>query len=242
MAHTYPARSKASLSKQLANFTNSTAGLDLTLRLVHALVLIGAELNLDNATVTKCAIAASQLALARRYLRFFCFLDFFQNVQDLLAGGSAAGTMMMMLEVVESSCLGLYFLLEDLTMLHDMNIYLVSWYMPVLLEANKFWFYAICISIARTSKELVLGSAGPSTTSGTSGTDEKKQEKTKEVAPAKPAPSTLSLLNRIVIDSLDLTLPGSFLGWIPLETLGIGMAMLVSTVLVWPTAWAKAQQ
>lgn len=63
MAHTYPARSKTPLSKQLANFTNSTAGLDLTLRLVHALVLIGAELNLDHVTVTKCAIAASQLAL-----------------------------------------------------------------------------------------------------------------------------------------------------------------------------------
>lgn len=51
------------LLKQFANFTNSTGGLDLTLRLVHALVLIAAELDLDNATVTKCAIAASQLAL-----------------------------------------------------------------------------------------------------------------------------------------------------------------------------------
>jgi hypothetical protein len=123
-----------------------------------------------------------------------------------------------------------------------MNIYLVSWYMPILLEANKFWFYAICISIARTSKELVLGSAGSSTPSGSSGTDEKEKKKAKEIAPSNPAPSTLSLLNRIVINSLDLTLPGSFLGWIPVETLGIGMAMLVSTVLVWPTAWAKAQQ
>lgn len=123
-----------------------------------------------------------------------------------------------------------------------MNIYLVSWYMPILLEANKFWFCAICISIAKTSKELMLGSAGPSTPNGSSGTDEKKKKNTKEIAPSKPAPSTLSLLNRIVIDILDLTLPGSFLGWVPLETLGIGMAMLVSTVLVWPTAWTKAQQ
>jgi hypothetical protein len=113
--------------------------------------------------------------------------------------------------------------------------------MPILLEANKFWFYAICISIARKSKELVFGSAGPESSSGSSGTDEKKKKKTSEIAPSQPASSTLSLLNGIVIDSLDLTLPGSFLGWIPLEMLGIGMAMLVSTVLVWPTAWAKAQ-
>ena len=88
----------------------------------------------------------------------------------------------------------------------------------------------------------MFGSAGPESSSGSSGTDEKKKKKTSEIAPSQPASSTLSLLNGIVIDSLDLTLPGSFLGWIPLETLGIGMAMLVSTVLVWPTAWAKAQR
>lgn len=121
-----------------------------------------------------------------------------------------------------------------------MNIFLVSWYMPILLEANKFWFYAICISIARSTKKLLPGSAAPGMRGGSSETD--KERKTSEhPSSAKQVPSTLSLLNQIFIDSLDLTLPGSFLGWIPLDTLGIGMAMLVSTLLVWPTAWAKAQ-
>ncbi|KAL1880407.1 hypothetical protein Plec18167_003811 [Paecilomyces lecythidis] len=229
------------LLKQFANFINSTGGLDLTLRLVHALVLIAAELDLDNATVTKCAIAASQLALARRYLRFFCFLDCFQKVQDTLAGKSTAGAVDMILDAVQFTCLGLFFALEDLTMLHDMNIFLVPWYMPVLLEANKFWFYAICISITKTVKELLLGSTTAGIQNGLSETDEKKM--TSEKSPSvKKGPSTLSLLNRLFVDSLDLTLPGSFLGWIPLEMLGIGMAMLMSTIFVWPTAWAKAQQ
>ncbi|GAD94313.1 conserved hypothetical protein [Paecilomyces variotii No. 5] len=241
MVASNPVGRRESLPKQFANFVNSTGGLDLTLRLVHALVLIAAELNLDNATVTKCAIAASQLALARRYLRFFCFLDCFQKVQDVLAGNSTAGAMDMIMDAVESTCLGLFFVLEDLTMLHDMNIFLVSWYMPVLLEANKFWFYAICISIAKTIKELLVGSPTTVIQNGSSETDEKKRAS--ENSPSvKTASSTLSLLNRLFVDSLDLTLPGSFLGWIPLEMLGIGMAMLMSTIFVWPTAWAKAQQ
>lgn len=122
-----------------------------------------------------------------------------------------------------------------------MNIFLVPWYMPVLLEANKFWFYAICISITKTVKELLLGSTTAGIQNGPSETDEKKR--TSEKSPSvKKGPSTLSLLNRLFVDSLDLTLPGSFLGWIPLEMLGIGMAMLMSTIFVWPTAWAKAQQ
>jgi hypothetical protein len=44
-----------------------------------------------------------------------------------------------------------------------------------------------------------------------------------------------------VIDLLDLTIPGSLLGWIPVSDMGVAIAMLASTILVWPTAWAKAQ-
>jgi hypothetical protein len=45
-----------------------------------------------------------------------------------------------------------------------------------------------------------------------------------------------------VIDCLDLTIPGYLLGWIPVSNMGVAVAMLTSTILVWPTAWAKAQQ
>ena len=127
------ARPRASLAKQLANFTNSTAGLDLTLRLFHSLVLIGADLDFDKDTVLRCSVAASQIGLGRfsslcgtfsvltllpgrRYLRLFCFLDCFQNVQDILATGYPVRNRTAMMDLVESSCLGMYLLLEGTTM------------------------------------------------------------------------------------------------------------------------------
>ena len=65
MAYLCPARPQASLLKQFTNFTNSSAGLEKTLRLIHALVLVAAELCIDKVTVTRCLIAQSQLALGK---------------------------------------------------------------------------------------------------------------------------------------------------------------------------------
>jgi hypothetical protein len=63
MADLHSARPRVSLPRQLANFTNSTAGLDLTLRLIQALAQIAAEICIDHATVMGCVTAKSQLAL-----------------------------------------------------------------------------------------------------------------------------------------------------------------------------------
>lgn len=68
MAQPSTARSRASLSKQLANFTNSTAGLDLTLRLFHSLALIGTEIGLDDVAVLRCSVAASQIGLGKFFM------------------------------------------------------------------------------------------------------------------------------------------------------------------------------
>ena len=60
-----PSRPRASLLKQFANFTNSSAGLEKTLRLIHALALVAAEICVDNVTITRCLIAQSQIALGK---------------------------------------------------------------------------------------------------------------------------------------------------------------------------------
>jgi hypothetical protein len=122
-----------------------------------------------------------------------------------------------------------------------MNIFLVSWYTPILLEAYKFWFYAICIAIAQTVSDLLFGPAAPGAPNG-SMDEKKKEEASGNSSSSKPVPSAVYLLNRLVIDSLDLTIPGSLLGWIHVSDMGVAIAMLASTVLVWPTAWATAQQ
>ncbi|KFY06620.1 hypothetical protein V492_07911 [Pseudogymnoascus sp. VKM F-4246] len=240
MAHLHSAHPRVSLSKQFASFTNSTAGLDLTLRLVHALTLIAAEVCIDNDFVVACVTAASQLALGRRYLRLFSFIGCFERVRDVLAGDSPlAGSILTTMELVESSCLGLYLLLESLTMLHDMNIWLVSWYTPILIEGNKFWFYAICTSIARAVGTLLFGLATQGKPrNDRPDTDEKSQG---GHSPSSPAPSTASLLKQIIANSCDLTLPASFLGWISLGDLGVGCAMALSTLLAWGDVWSRVQ-
>lgn len=56
-------KSRPSWPKQLANFTNSTAGLDLTLRLLHSLVIIAAEVSTDKHTVAMSNMANMQINL-----------------------------------------------------------------------------------------------------------------------------------------------------------------------------------
>lgn len=65
MAHLDSAHPRVSLPKQLTNFTNSSAGLDLTLRLIQALAQIAAEVCIDNATFMRYVTAKSQLALGK---------------------------------------------------------------------------------------------------------------------------------------------------------------------------------
>lgn len=112
-----------------------------------------------------------------------------------------------------------------------MNIWLVDWYEPVLVEANKIWFYAICISLARS---LIHLSARSETAKEKPGA--KRKNKSKE-SPSISTPSRSSLVRRLVIDSCDLTLPASGAGWLGISDQGIGMAMVVSTVLPLAEMW-----
>lgn len=104
-----------------------------------------------------------------------------------------------------------------------MNIHTLAWYTPILIEANKFWFYAICASIIRT----VVQRAGLF-----SGRASASSAKDKIQAPP---------LRRLIIDALDLTLPASFIGWVVLDDVTIGCFMTVSTLLVWKDIWNRAQ-
>ncbi|KAL2869774.1 PEX11 domain protein [Aspergillus lucknowensis] len=209
--------------KELASFTSQTAGLEKTLRLIQAASQVAGELSADSARATQLFTARDQLALGRRYFRLLDFYGCFERVHELLATPSAQGAILGTLELAEHTFLGLYLLLENFTILHDMNVYHVSWYTPLLTEANKFWFYAIVISIARASWMLLFPQRS-------------KGEKGKPVAPV-AGPSKSQLATRIVIDACDLTLPGSFTGWLPVTGLQIGLAMVVSTLLAGHGIW-----
>lgn len=109
------------------------------------------------------------------------------------------------------------------------------------MEANKFWFYAICVSIIGTIGELFFGSAVQSKTQESNPDVDEKKVEAGNLLPSSPNSSTASLLNQVIVSGLDLSLPASFLGWSGLGNREVGIAMAVSTVLAWRGAWAKAQ-
>lgn len=119
-----------------------------------------------------------------------------------------------------------------------MNILLVSWYTPVLMEANKLWFYAICLSLARTFMQLLPRLARPGKTASGDAHGDEKEAKLTDASPSDPFPTNMSLVKRVVVDSCDLTLPASFVGWIQIGDSGVGMAMVVSTVIALSDTWA----
>ncbi|KAF7166629.1 hypothetical protein CNMCM6106_002372 [Aspergillus hiratsukae] len=222
-----PTPSPPSAIKQFSNFTRTAAGLEKTLRLIQALATIVIETSIDNETVTTWSTAKSQLALTRRFFRFFNFLDCFERVFALLGGSGADGVPTTLLELGRWTCLGLYFVLEDFTILHAMNVYPVYWNKPILVEAYKFWFYALALSIVGALWGLLFGSASGSNSAsvGKAPQDEKKDGASKE-----RKVSTSPLVKRIVVDGCDLLIPGVFLGWIQVSEVVVGMAMVMSKI------------
>lgn len=112
-----------------------------------------------------------------------------------------------------------------------MNVWPVPWNTPVLVEANKFWFYALCLSIVGAVVEI-LGSLL------STGVQKKGKNGGAKGGRAQP---TAPLVKRIVVDGCDLLLPGTFLGWIEAGDFTVGVAMVLSTVVASGDVWARAQ-
>lgn len=115
-----------------------------------------------------------------------------------------------------------------------MDIWLVPWYGPVLVEANKLWFYAICISLTRSAMQLSAKSAVATKSKSNA---VKRKNKTKDISLSDTAPSRPALVKRLVVDSCDLTLPASCVGWLEVGNMGVGLAMVVSTVVSLAEMW-----
>ena len=120
-----------------------------------------------------------------------------------------------------------------------MKLYSPSWTKEILIHANRFWFYALFLSIV--GGIWVLLAPG-------SGTSKEKQPVTaaageKESTTASPSPSpwwVSAQAKRLVIDSCDLLIPGSYLGWIPADSLTVGMTTVASTLLAMGDIWVSA--
>ncbi|PLB47699.1 hypothetical protein P170DRAFT_409935 [Aspergillus steynii IBT 23096] len=226
---------------QFANFTRSSAGLEKTLRLIQAVAQIVADVAADRTVASQWGLAKGQLALSRRFFRFFNFIDCFDRVAGLLGGrvGGNEGALTLLIELARWSCLGGYFLLEDLTILHAMKIHPPkwTWNVTVLEEAYKLWFYALSLSLVGAVWSLLFTVSGPSTGPGKGG--KKGGKKNGKVAGTSNQALRRTLLKRIVVDGCDLLIPGVFLGWLVVGDAVVGAAMVVSTLLAGRDVWGR---
>ncbi|KAL4973628.1 peroxisomal biogenesis factor 11 [Aspergillus desertorum] len=226
--------------KSLVKYTSRSSGLEKTLRLTQAISQVIGATTADKTLATQCMTVRDQLALTRRYFRLLDFYGCFERVYFLINTPSSTGTILSVMEVAQYTFLGLYLLLEDLTILHDMGVARVDWYHPLMTEANKFWFYALALSIIRCAWELFFPSAPamPSKASSAPSSREKAGNRAQQLQSRTPK---WPLVKRIIIDGCDLTLPGSFLGWTPVTPLQIGLGMVLSTVLAGHDVWIAQQ-
>lgn len=101
--------------------------------------------------------------------------------------------------------------------LDAMGVYSTSWSDWVLLEAHKFWFCALSLSLLGSLWMLLVAD--------------------KKASASKSSP----WLKRIIIDGCDLLIPGSMVGWIAVSPLVVAMSMVASTLLAAQDIWAQAQ-
>jgi hypothetical protein len=170
------------------------------------------------------------------------------------------------LEVGKWSCFGMYLLLETFTIvsfLHPifkivisekhmrstqgltwikldvMGIYKSSWAEDLCVEANKFWFYSLCLSLFLGIVQLwELSDVLPATTSeGKEKEDAEKVKRERKKCEAKRG----IFMKKLVIDGCDLFIPGIATGWIVVSTANVGMASVVSTVLALVDIWERIQ-
>ncbi|RAK96087.1 PEX11 domain protein [Aspergillus ibericus CBS 121593] len=228
------------MSSHLTRFTRTTPGLEKTLRLIQSLCVLALQIpDLDSVAVLRVGIAKQQLALTRRFLRFFNFIDCFHRGFALLGTPSTPSPtspsdtwgelLRIVLEITKWGCFGWYFLLEDLTLLHATSISPLpdTWNQTLLTEANKFWFYALGVSM------LESGWAFISLVFSAQKNDPEKEGKTHETKMTRGRVSSSSLFKKVLVDACDLLIPGTFLGWIAMEQggVGVGVGMVVSTLL-----------
>ncbi|KAJ6086283.1 peroxin-11B Pex11B-Penicillium chrysogenum [Penicillium sp. IBT 16267x] len=230
------------MSSKLTRFVNNGAGLEKTLRLIQSLAQIAAVFTVGS-TAVRLTTTKLQLALTRRFFRFFGFLQSFERVSTLLTNGGF-GSVAGWIDLAKWTCFGLYYVLEDLTMLHAMGVYAVPWEERVMREANTFWFYAISFSLVGSVYALLF--SGAAEQKAKSKDSEKKiNEKTGKVEKAEkaenPAPgvSASVLMKQIVVDGCDILLPATLLGWYHPGDLVVGGTMVLSTLLTGSSIWAQ---
>jgi len=128
-----------------------------------------------------------------------------------------------LLQVLKHGCIGVYLFLESCTILHAMSIHRTPWAGPLLIEANRFWFYSLSCSILLTLFSLHQSSpANP--------TNLREKPSTSTSPPKFQTPQTQHI-KRLTTDLADILTPGYVIGWIDTNPVLVATGAALSSML-----------
>lgn len=195
---------------------------------------------------------SSHLGLARRFLRFFRFLDAFSasyNVFTSLGkdGQPTSAHLEKTLDGLGGTFNGLYLLLEAVTLVDALRIPgLAIWGIELeaalKIESQRCWLFSLVAGALACMLRLSrLQDLTPTRTVPDTGIDEKeivKIEEERALASVKSAQSR-RLTRKMVACVLDMALPGNVVGWIPASKSSVAIIMLVTSVLTAADVWER---
>lgn len=204
--------------------------------------------------------------LARRFFRFFRFLQSFSAARKILAAISPSGRasakkkisqdpIEAWLDVLAHTFNGMYLLLDAPAIIADLRIegfqvLSPEWDRKLMIEAQRFWLFALaCGALSSFLKRQKLRAPAPKKVVGSSDINEKTQtavatstkedEAVAKIEEQARAKKRSGLARNAVANALDIILPGAMLGWINASPGTVGLAMLVTTILTGKDAWDR---
>ncbi|GAB7340235.1 hypothetical protein MBLNU457_6700t1 [Dothideomycetes sp. NU457] len=217
------------MSLKVAKFLNDAAALEKTLRFFHAVSQIFEVVSTTTTAAVAFTKAKNHIAVSRRFFRLHKWIDCWTVAQA--QASTDQDDIRKILSVAKWSLLGMYFFLEMTTITNVMGITAYDWADTAQLEALKFWFYAIAVSIVLTLYGIVFATSRRSK----KGTSSNKRSKDK-MRIRQPG-----LYLDLVVDVLDLVIPGSAVGFIALDKVTVGIAMAVSSLIAGKRMWDRVQ-
>lgn len=221
----------------------------------------------DNPEIRRpLAELSGRLGLMRQFLRFFRFFDSFAESYNILTSvtgpvdskqvkpSSSTDFSEKTLDGLSAMFNGLYLLFESATLVDALGIAGLAILGPELeravkIESQRCWFTALAAGafacFVRLSKVRVSSNVGTSfPKSGEEKPDASREgNAVEEKARAIDAAATQRRLTRkMVAYVLDMALPGSVIGWVPLSKGHVAVIMLVTSILTSVDVWERCRK
>jgi hypothetical protein len=222
------------------------------------LTYISSTLSIENISLLAVSfgILQSRVGLARRIIRTFFFLNSLKGGYTLVQGKTSDQGVEVWLDVLNKTMLGIWGMLESVTLLDMFAIPGLEVFGPVKTgeynrQAQICWFVALVASalsgLVKVSKTAERSSeAGQDPTkvkeksaNGKKGKGKESKGQTVAAKDAQASAKVRQLSIKVVADIMDMILPASGVGWVNVDGGIVASVMLVTTFLTGKDAWYR---